>query len=40
MKSGSNMRNHNKFYLFHHDHGHDTKECQALEKQIERLTFR
>ena len=37
IKNGANTRNTNKFYLFfYHDHGHDTKECHALKKKIEK----
>ena len=33
MKSEVNTRNPNKFYFFHHDHEHDTKECHVLKKK-------
>jgi len=31
MKSDMNIKNSNKFYFFHHDHGYDNKKC--LEKK-------
>jgi uncharacterized protein YtpQ (UPF0354 family) len=31
MKSDMNIKNPNKFYFFHHDHGYDNKKC--LEKK-------
>ena len=29
--------NPNKFYLYHHDHGHETEECIQLRDEIEEL---
>jgi len=37
MKGGSNTRNPNKFCFFHHDHKHNTKECQALKKKDRKI---
>jgi hypothetical protein len=37
MKNRANMRNPNKFCLFHCDHENDIEECHALKKEIERL---
>jgi hypothetical protein len=33
MKSNTNIKNSNKFCLFHYDNGHDTKKCYALKKK-------
>jgi hypothetical protein len=41
IKNGANTRNTNKFSLFfYHDHRHDTKECHALKKKIEKLIIK
>jgi hypothetical protein len=34
MKSNTNIKNCNKFFLFHYDNGHDTKKWHALKKKI------
>jgi hypothetical protein len=33
IKSGSNTWNPNKFYLFHHNHGHNIEKCHAFTKK-------
>ena len=37
MRTHPSQRNPNKFYLYHHDHGHDTEECIQLQDKIEEL---
>lgn len=37
IKSGLNTKNPNKFYIFYHDHRHDTEKCHPLTKKLERL---
>jgi len=37
MKNDMNMRNRNKFYLFLHDHKHETNECHALKKKDRKI---
>jgi len=34
IKNDSNTRNPNKFCLFHHDHGNETKECHARKNEM------
>ena len=31
MNSSINIKNLNKFYHFHYDHGHNIEECHTLE---------
>ncbi|XP_052177503.1 uncharacterized protein LOC127791560 [Diospyros lotus] len=40
MKAPSDKRNRNKYYRFHRDHGHDTKECHQLKEEIQELINR
>ena len=37
LKGDPNKRSRDKYYYFHHDHGHDTSECYDLKQQIEAL---
>ena len=37
LKSDPTKRSRNKYYRFHHDHGHDTADCYDLKQQIEAL---
>lgn len=37
MKTPRELRNYSKYYRFHLDYGHDTKECHDLKNQIEEL---
>ena len=32
-----NVRDKNKYYCFHKDHGHYTEDCMDLKEQIEEL---
>ncbi|RRT50751.1 hypothetical protein B296_00013493 [Ensete ventricosum] len=40
MKSHSESRNKRRYYHFHRDYGHDTKECRDLQYQIKDLIRR
>ncbi|GAV58204.1 LOW QUALITY PROTEIN: hypothetical protein CFOL_v3_01738, partial [Cephalotus follicularis] len=37
MRSSAKKRDTEKYYRYHRDHGHDTKECKHLKNQIEDL---
>ena len=37
LKGDPNKRPRDKYYRFHHDHGHDTSDYYNLKKQIEAL---
>ncbi|XP_030958448.1 uncharacterized protein LOC115980323 [Quercus lobata] len=37
LHSSPNVRDKNKYYRFHKDHGHNTKDCRDLKEQIEEL---
>ena len=37
LKGDPNRRSRDKYYRFHHDHGHDTADCYDLKQQIEAL---
>ena len=37
IKTNSLQRNKNKYYEFHKDHGHNTKDCFQLKEQIANL---
>ncbi|XP_075659025.1 uncharacterized protein LOC142628875 [Castanea sativa] len=37
LHSSPNMRDKNKYYRFHKDHGHYTEDCRDLKEQIEEL---
>ncbi|GAV59932.1 LOW QUALITY PROTEIN: hypothetical protein CFOL_v3_03463, partial [Cephalotus follicularis] len=37
MRSSVEKRVTEKYYRYHHDHGHDTKECRQLKNQIKDL---
>ena len=36
-KGDPNKRSRDKYFRFHHDHGHDTANCYNLKQQIEVL---
>ena len=40
IKTNPNKRNNNKYYEFHRDHGHNTKDYFQLKKQIADLIKR
>ena len=40
LRSPPNKHNQSKYYLYHHDHGHDTEECIQLQDKIEELIKR
>ena len=37
LHSSPNVRNKNKYYQFHKDHGHNTEDCRDLKEQVEEL---
>ena len=37
LKGNPNKRSGDKYYRYHHDHGHDTTDCYDLKHQIEAL---
>ena len=37
LHSSPNIRDKNKYYRFHKDHGHNTEDCRDLKEQIEEL---
>ena len=37
LKGDPDKRSKEKYYRFHHDHGHNTSECYKLKSQIEAL---
>ena len=37
LKGDPNKRSKDKYYRFHHDHGHDSSNCYDLKQQIEAL---
>ncbi|RZR74923.1 hypothetical protein BHM03_00046265 [Ensete ventricosum] len=40
LRSRAEDRDHRRYYRFHHDYGHNTKECYNLKNQIEDLIHR
>ena len=37
LKGDPNKRSRDRYYRFHHDHGHDTADCYDLKQLIEAL---
>ena len=37
LKGDSSKMSRDKYYRFHHDHGHHTTDCYDLKQQIEAL---
>ena len=40
LHSSPNVRDKNKYYRFHKDHGHNMKDCRDLKEQIEELVWK